>query len=295
MSFVTWFTAIGIAVSVGITLYLILSGGAEVALRLWRNRRQKRFASYITRETRAEETEDEAPRVFIPRQAYPALIALLALAIWLTWQGGVVIAIALIVVSVGVAAYLQRRQGMGERSDLTDQVEMFIAEYHSRWLLNPSPFGVLEDTVGELDIKPPLSTALRQALDRYRLGEAAALLPIKALDPYLDQFGYILEQTNRAGNEVISEAFSELLRSLRLRRKLKKRVQTVMAMVRGEEVFLVVANIAAAGLALAVPLLREFYLSTTGRQLLMALAMIVVTAGGVYFDYEILALKEKAL
>jgi len=216
-------------------------------------------------------------------------------ALYIGYRGGILVSVGLLISGTAIVLYSRKRSEMAQQAQLTDQVEELLSEYYSRWLLNASPFGVLEDIAEHVTFGQPLDSILQRTLTRYRLGEPDALASLRGTDPYLQQFGYILAQTARAGNRVTADAINEVSKRLRMRHRLQKRVETVTAMTRGEEMFLLVANATAVATAIFLPALQEFYTGSVVRQIMLTLALVVVTGGGIYFDHEIESLKEKAL
>lgn len=295
MAIVTWGIAAALALATGIALYLLITTGTALFIRWRQNRRRHSLASFIAATTRAE-TEGEPEATWQPDGKILTLLGVDVLtALYAGAHGGILVSIGLLISGAVTVLYSRKRAQMAQYAQLTDQVAELLNEYYSRWLLNASPFGVLEDIGEHITFGQPLDGIIRRVLSRYRLGEPDALAPLRGTDPYLQQFGYILAQTTRSGNRVTADAINEVLQRLRMRHKLQKRVATVTALTRGEEMFLLVANTTAIALALALPLLREFYTSSLLRQLVLAAAIVIITAGGIYFDFEIESLKEKAL
>lgn len=290
-----WIIATTLGIAAGIGVYLPVSATGDFLRRWWQQRQQRSLASFIAGTTQAEIVTD-TPELWVPGKTLLTILVGEALvAIYISWHGGILIGIGLLVSGVFTLLYSRKRNALERQAQLTNQVEELLSEYYSRWLLNASPFGILEDIAADISFGQPLDNILQQVLSRYRLGEPDALAPLRGTDPYLQQFGYILAQTARAGNQVTGEAVNEVSKRLQMRHRLQKRVGTVTAMTRGEELFLLVANATAVVVAIALPLLREFYTSSLVRQLVLALAIVIVTVGGVYFDHEIETLKEKAL
>lgn len=298
MVILTWLAAISISISLGLLIYLMISSAGEFIVR-WRDqRRSNSFASVVENMTRSQTLQAEEPETIlrnIPKVFYPVIALAVAIALWIGIRGGIIVSVTIIGILIGNIIYLGKRDKLEKQAELTQQVESLIAEYYSRWLLNASPFGILEDIAEHTRLDDPIRGIVEQVLTRYRLGEADPLAPFRLSDSYLQQFAYILAQTARANNQSTAAALSEILRSLRLRKKLQKRVNTVTAMVRGEENFLIVANLTAFAAAIFVPLLREYYLLSLTRQMILALSLLMISGGGIYFDREIESLKEKAL
>lgn len=95
--------------------------------------------------------------------------------------------------------------------------------------------------------------------------------------------------------ESILQALKELTARIRLRQRLRARVGTTLALLKGTTRILQAANVGAILLTVSSPIHREFYTGSLDRQVIFVIAVTMALVASFFLEWRILMLEERTL
>ncbi|MFH1084464.1 MAG: hypothetical protein V1772_01700 [Chloroflexota bacterium] len=198
----------------------------------------------------------------------------------------------------GAVAYYRIRQVIAALNTITPrQVSHLVLAFRANYQIQPAAFKSLEVTAGK--IGEPLSSVLRTTVGTYQITQSSArafdAFRERVHNPALHQFIYILEMSESATNESVTQAIDMLIQRLRRQEELQRQVETGMSSITGQTNFMQMLAVAIGFVVALVPGFRAVYTSgLLPRVGYMALVGVIV-AGSYYIDQQILSLKAQIL
>lgn len=297
---IVWSFAATLAVGTGLAIHLALTGLLALARRYAGRKRMRPVSGPTVGKKALPSSSDVKERwvAYLPLGA--SLLAASSLFPWAPILGAYLVG-----AGFALSRYLLPRDPFGKprgrrttEKRIDEQVKELVSEFRSRYQVKPSVFGTLEEVAEGLE--EPLRGLIDEAVKSYYVtgSPRQAFLILRSSSdhhPYLCQFIFILERSDKATSEALQEALRDLEERMEQRHRLRGRSRIALALLRGEARFLQGANVAAIGAAAFVPVLREFYTSTVARQGIFMAAVSAVLATSIYFDQEVRMLEERVL
>ena len=164
-----------------------------------------------------------------------------------------------------LVAYYKVRQVRSEKTAITPrQVTQLVIAFRGAYQLQPAAFASLEEAASK--VGEPLHSMISRVVDVFFTTSE----PDRAYEEFrrrtnntlLNQFIYILEMSESASDESVTEALDAFVQRLRRQEELQREVETGLASVTGQTSFMQVLAVAVAFLIALIPGFRRVY--TTG-------------------------------
>jgi hypothetical protein len=225
----------------------------------------------------------------ILRYPFPILAAVL-LAIWIhDWMLSPIMIIVGAVISASLFTRLNRRY----YNEITDELEMLILQFVSRYPLRNSvatalseaadqlPNGLLRDAAGNTAIRLKLQEAKNPFRD---------LLAIP--HPIARRFAGVLMRAGFSSPEVFLDLLGQLRKDTESRRELQQRVRRDLTLESATITILQVVLIASLVAAALLPAWRDYYIGTVGNRVIYLLMVVLGVVGTVIGENEVRFLEE---
>jgi hypothetical protein len=235
-------------------------------------------------------------RDFVSRTAlsilrYPfPILAAVGLAIWVRdWMISPIIIVAGAVVSSALFARLSRRF----YNQLTDELEMLILQFVSRYPLRNSVATALSESADQLP-----AGLLREAAGgtATRLKLQAAGNPFRDLiavpHPVARRFAGVLMRAGYASPEVFLDLLNQLRKDTESRRELQQRVRRDLTLESATISILQVVMVASLTAVIVIPSWREYYIGTIGNRVVYLMLVGLGILGTVIGENELRYLEE---
>lgn len=283
------------ALAAGLIAYVLLSALVGFGQWIFRRRRPKWLLQMEQQQKRLQSVNTKQDNN-IGRIVVLCLAVVLGAKAALT--GGILVAVFLICLGLAMYFYLGQRAGSMEREQVTDAVAELVAAYYSAYLVIPTVFGALSETI-KTQTNPFLQAAVQRALDAFGTGktseEVLEQLDREVQNPYLSQFAFILLHTSESNQKEILNTLRDLTSRLDQRKRLRDRSRVALALVSGTVRFLQAANGAVMALAVLAPFWWDYYASSVARQALLMIGGTIALLGSWYFENQLTQLRDRVL
>ncbi len=282
-----WIYAVAMALTAGSASFLLLQQTADLAWRISHGPRASRRLAPVAAQ--------RLLRVTGLKDYIPLAVALLVAA-FITPRSPF-LAACFVMLGVVLHRYVNWKRSRTRLAEVSQEMEKLVTVLHSAYLVRPAVAPALEQAAQA--IQGPFRDEVDRILRVVWVGgdpkEAYASLGKAPGNPYVAQLGLILERAEECDPALVAETLRELGERLRRRRRLQARVRASTSMLSGTVRFLQGANAIAVAVVLSTPALIDFYLASLARQGLFALALAGVLGASLYFDQQLLSLKERTL
>ena len=203
-----------------------------------------------------------------------------------------------LLVLAAAVAYYRIQQVIAELNTVTPrQVSQLVLAFRANYQIQPAAFKSLEVTASK--IGEPLSSVLKTTVGTFHLTRSSAqafdVFRSRVESPALHQFIYILEMSESATNESVTQAIDMLSARLRGQEELQRQVETGMSSITGQTNFMQLLALGIGFVVALVPGFRSVYANgLTGRLGYMVLIGIIA-AGSYFIDKRVQALKAQIL
>jgi hypothetical protein len=199
----------------------------------------------------------------------------------------------MVLVGAAISTTLFSRARRAYYNRLTDELEMLILQFVSRYPLRNSVATALSESADQLP-KGMLNRAASNAATRLKLGEGDR--PFRDLidvpHPVARRFAGVLMRAGFAAPEVFLDLLGQLRKETERRRELQQRVRSDLtlevATITVLQVVLILSLVAAA----LLPSWREYYTSSLGNRMFYIIMVVVGIVGTVIADNEVQYLEE---
>ena len=277
-----------VALAAGCLAWLLLSGVLDLGWQFWRSRR----ATFVRWQD-----------AFLQPVAKPEERGNLAFLL-LGWAASAYLLIYLPIIGLYFAVvtyvahrYLQSRRRAQQDGLLAGEIERLITAFLSYFSVTSSLWTALRDAAQKM--RPPWHAVVGNAAEAGLSGVAAQEVFAKLQDTlphaFLRDFVFILERMPKTTRESILQALKELTARIRLRQRLRARVGTTLALLKGTTRILQAANVGAILLTVSSPIHREFYTGSLDRQVIFVIAVTMALVASFFLEWRILMLEERTL
>jgi Flp pilus assembly protein TadB len=257
--------------------------------------RRRRLLNQLLHPAQAQEASQETSS-FRPSMKPAVVIFAIAGLVGAVLARDILISPYLIVLGLG-ATWANLKQVEAQTSGrLADETGELVRAFRGIYAVSGSLYGSLEEAERVLPPEGDLRAAVKRVIARYGAGDDNPLRPLKSLpDPSLRRFVRVLALIGQSDTQAIREALQRLEKQISARKKLRNRVQVVLALMTGTLRILQGANLGAAAIAVTIPLWRDFFTATWGHRATFILATAGFALASAYFQTEKNALQEQAL
>lgn len=208
----------------------------------------------------------------------------------------VLVAIYILVVGIWWSIRQARKEKVSQRMLVSIQVGELVAAFKSVFRIRPTVFSALEEANRKLP--PPVGTAVAHAVTTFYVTSiprrAFDELHSRVVDPYMEQFVYILERGEDAKHQDIMSALADLQLRLRRAREMRDQSEVNMTVISGQTRIIQLIAVALVTVVGLVGSLRLAYENTLGQFLFMIIATVGVLTSW-YIDRKSQSLKERVL
>ncbi|MBC7236411.1 MAG: hypothetical protein H5T69_11275 [Chloroflexi bacterium] len=233
-------------------------------------------------------------RQYITRDVVVPTVVLLVLGLFMR---DVILTGFLWVLAAGVA-YFRIRQVIARKSTITPrQVTQLVIAFRGAYQLQPAAFASLEQAAAKVD--EPLKSLVNNVVNVFfttsEPERAYAEFRKRTNSPLLNQFVYILEMSESASDESVTEALDAFVQRLRRQEELQREVETGLASVTGQTSFMQVLAVAIAFVVALVPGFRRVYTGGILGRVAYIILVTVIVGASYLIERKVTELKEQVL
>ena len=201
------------------------------------------------------------------------------------------------VIGVGLT-YLRIQQVMAVEGTITPRdVAQLVIAFRGAYQLQPAAFRSLE--VAGSKVREPLKGTIRSVVNTF----FSSSRPELAFDEFrrrtnsimLNQFIYILEMSESASNESVTEALDAFVTRLRQQEELQRQVETGLASITGQTSFMQILAVLVGFVVALIPGFRTIYAGSIGGQLLYIIIVSIIAAASYFIEKRVANLKGQIL
>lgn len=176
-------------------------------------------------------------------------------------------------------------------------VSALVLAFRAAYQLQPAVFASMREAASKVD--EPLRGLVNNMVETFFLTSS----PARAFEEFrrrtdnglLNQFLYILEMSESASNESVTEALDSFVGRLRQHEDLQRQVETGLVNITGQTSFMQVLAILVAFVVALIPSLRGVYTSSFMGRVGYMIVMSVIVGTSYVIEKQVLGLKEQIL
>ena len=198
----------------------------------------------------------------------------------------------------GAVAYFRIRQTIAESETITPRhVAQLVMAFRGAYQLEPAAFASLEEAATK--VGEPLRSLISTTVDIFFTTSdperAFAAFRKSTHSALLHQFIYILEMSESASDESITDALDAFVGRLRQQEELQRQVETGLAGITGQTSFMQGLVVVIAFVIAIVPGFRGAYTGTVSSRFFYLFLIAVILAASYMIEKRVSGLKERIL